>query len=253
MDKLGGIGASEIGKLFTEKGLKAKTARTLILEKAKEILTGEKKNVTTPAMLHGIFSEELAYHTVVKECFPSSKLRSSDSILIQDGLWATPDVTDDVEELTMDIKCPFTIASFFKNIRSLPKAYIYQNQQQMMATGHKKGMVCLFLTANRDREDHYGNIIEYDIDVNDRYRLLPLEADESIHSEILIRFDEFKRMRDFQVETLADVTEVGDTEFFDIHKDNKVTRLKDKFNPQAWDESCIIMNNSTYYVTEINN
>ena len=33
-DKLGGIGASDIGKLFTKAGIKAKTAQTLAYEKA---------------------------------------------------------------------------------------------------------------------------------------------------------------------------------------------------------------------------
>ena len=251
-DKLGGIGASEVGKLFTEQGLKSKTAKTLILEKAKEIITGEKPDITTKAMLHGIFSEELAYHFVVKPTYPTSVLRSSESIWINDSMWATPDVTDDTEEFTLDIKCPYTIASYFKNVRTLPKTYIFQNQLQMMATGHKKGMVCLYLTANRDREDEWGNIIEYDIDINDRHYFIPLDADPTIHQEIIKRHSEFMKLRDLQVETLRDVTTVGDKEFFDIHKGNKVTRLKDKYNPQKWWTEQILINNNTYYVIEKN-
>ncbi|WPC11270.1 hypothetical protein LEQ04_11820 [Riemerella anatipestifer] len=42
INKLGGLGASEIGALFTQQGLKAKTAQTLAYEKALELILGQK-------------------------------------------------------------------------------------------------------------------------------------------------------------------------------------------------------------------
>ena len=105
-DKLGGIGASEVGKLFTKQGLKAKTAQTLAYEKALEIINGYKKDFTTIAMQHGIFNEEEAYNSIVKPFYPHSKYQSSDSIWINEHCWVTPDVVDDVIGITIDIKCP---------------------------------------------------------------------------------------------------------------------------------------------------
>lgn len=246
--KIGGIGASEMGKLFTKDGLKAKTAKTLILEKAIEVVTGQKKDITTIPMQHGIFNEEEAFYNVIKPFYPNAVLRSDDSIFIEDGLWVTPDVTDESEPFTADIKCPYTVASYWKNLNRLPQNYIVQNQTQMMGTGHKKGFVVLYLTSNRI--DDYGNKIEYDIPLEDRHAYMPLEFDESYRVEIKARFEKFKIIRDIMAETLHDVTVVGDVEFFYINRDSKVTRLQDKSNPMAWDCDTLIKNGDTYYVTE---
>ena len=77
IDKIGGIGASEIGKLFTRQGLKAKTAQTLAFEKAEELINGYRKDFTTVAMQHGIFNEDEAYNLVIKPVFEKKPLQYS--------------------------------------------------------------------------------------------------------------------------------------------------------------------------------
>lgn len=233
IDKIGGLGASEIGKLFTRDGLKAKTAQTLAYEKAEEILTGYKKNFTSIAMQHGIFNEEEAYNTVVRPTFPNSHYRSDESILIKDGLWATPDVTDDTEGITMDIKCPYTIFTYYKNINKLPDTYIAQNQMQMMATGHKNGYVVVYLTSNAI--DEYGNKIEYDIPVSERHLFMPLQSDKDFQDEIEKRVEGFFPLRDSILKDLQGSIDISDMEYFEMASTAKrVTRFKDKSNLTTW-------------------
>lgn len=247
VDKLGGIGASDIGKLFTKAGLKAKTAQTLAYEKAKELITGFKKEITTIAMQHGIFSEEEAYTKVVKPFYPNSKYQSSDSIWIMDNAWATPDVVDDVLGITIDIKCPYTPYTYWNNVKKLPDAYVSQNQMQMIATGHKKGAICLYLTSTNI--DEWGNKIEYDIPLEKRHLFLPIEAQDEYQKEIIKRIEEFIPMRDTILSHLSKATDVSDMELFDLCETKKITRFKDKSNLLTW-ENKIIKNANEYYTLE---
>jgi hypothetical protein len=247
LEKLGGIGASEIGKLFTRDGVKAKTAQTLILEKVEELINGERKEITTIAMQHGIFNEEEAFYNVVQPIYPNANYRSSESIWIKDELWATPDVTDESESLTIDIKCPYTIASFFKNVEKLPNNYIAQAQCQLLATGHERSEICVYLTSNAI--DKYGNKVEYDIDINDRHVFIPIQPEKVFQEEIINRYSEFIEKRKILHEMLIDVPVLDDIDFFNVHKTHKVTRLKDKSNLFTWEDK-IVKNQGTFYVIE---
>ena len=161
--KLGGVGASEVGKLFTKAGLKAKTAHSFAYEKALEIIEGQKKYISTNATLHGITSEIDAYRDVILKKYPNAELRSDVSIFLSEveskRYWATPDVTDDFVGITIDAKCPYTPYTFWNNVNKIPQQYLAQNQMQMMATKHKKGAICLYLTSSDI--DEYGNKKEY--------------------------------------------------------------------------------------------
>jgi|GEM_PF-2470053 len=233
IDKIGGIGASEIGKLFTRQGLKAKTAQTLAFEKAEELINGYRKDFTTVAMQHGIFNEDEAYNLVIKPVFETAVYRSDLSIPIKDGVWVTPDVVDDGHGLTMDIKCPYTIYTYYKNLKKLPDTYISQNQMQMLGTGHKEGFVVLYLTSNAI--DTYGNKIEYDIPIEDRHAFLPILADEDYQKEIIKRIDEFFPMRDEILKDLQNAIDISDQEYFEKAKNGKkITRFKDKSNLLTW-------------------
>lgn len=247
IDKLGGIGASEIGKLFTRDGLKAKTAQTLAYEKACELINGYRKDFTTIAMQHGIFSEEEAYNKVVKPFYPHSKYQSSKSIWLTDYSWVTPDVVDDVLGLTIDIKCPYTPYTYWNNVKKLPEAYISQNQMQMIGTGHKKGAICLYLTSTNI--DEWGNKIEFDIPLEKRHLFLPIEAQEDYQNEIMKRINEFLPIRDLIFSHLFKAKEVSDIDFFELCGTKKVTRFKDKHNLLTW-ENKIIKNSNEYYTIE---
>ena len=233
INKIGGIGASEVGKLFTRDGLKAKTAQTLAFEKAEEIINGYRKSITTVAMQHGIFNEEEAFRLVIKPAYALSNYRSDESISIADSIWVTPDVTDDFEGITMDIKCPYTIYTYYGNLKKLPDTYIAQNQMQMIGTKHKKGFVVLYLTSNAI--DEWGNKIEYDIPVEERHAFIPMDADEVYQEEILKRIDEFFPMRDLILEDLMNAHPISDREYFTMaSQGKKITRFKDKSNLLTW-------------------
>lgn len=247
IDKLGGIGASDCGKLFTRDGLKAKTAQTLAYEKALELINGYKKELTTIPMQHGIFNEEEAYYNVVKPFYPNSKYQSSESIWINENCWVTPDVVDDVIGITIDIKCPYTPFTYWQNAKKLPEVYISQNQMQMIGTGHKKGAICLYLTSTNI--DEWGNKIEFDIPLEKRHLFLPIEAQEDYQNEILNRIDEFMPMRDKIMLHLSKAAEINDMEFFELCETKKVTRFKDKSNLLTWEDK-IIKNSNEYYTIE---
>lgn len=245
--KLGGVGASDCGKLFTRDGLKAKTAQTLAYEKALELINGYRKDFTTIAMQHGIFNEEEAFNNVVKPFYPNAKYQSSDSIWINDYSWATPDVVDDIVGITIDIKCPYTPFTYWKNIKKLPDTYISQNQMQMSGTGHKKGAICLYLTSNNI--DEWGNKVEFDIPLEKRHLFLPIDAQPEYQTEIKNRIDDFMPLRDLILSHLIKAVEISDLEFFDLCETNKVTRFKDKSNLTTW-EGKIIKTSNEYYVIE---
>jgi hypothetical protein len=246
-DKLGGIGASEVGGLFTKAGLKAKTAQSLAYEKAKELINGYKRDITTVAMQHGIFNEEEAYFNVVQPFYPNSKYQSSESIWINDKTWVTPDVIDDVEGITIDIKCPYSPFTFWKNVRRLPETYISQNQMQMIGTGHKKGAICIYLTSTNI--DEWGNKIEFDIPLEDRHYYATIEAQEDYQNEILTRLDQFFPIRDTILSHLIKAEEISDMDFFNLCGEKKVTRFKDKSNLLTWEDK-IIKNSNEYYTVE---
>jgi len=248
IEKLGGIGASEIGKLFTGQGMKARTAHTCILEKAEELVYGSRREITTIAMQHGIFNEEEAYHKVVKPLFPDAIHRNDESIFIKDELWATPDVTDDVEGITIDIKCPYSVMSYFKNITKVPKTYEAQMQCQMLATKHTQGYLCFYLTSTAI--DEFGNKIEYDIPLDKRYIFVHIDPESEFQKEIGVRFDQFCEKRDELYDDLISAPTISDMEFFDLnHKGKKVTRLKDKSNYFTWGGK-IVRNQNIHYVVE---
>ena len=246
-DNLGGVGASDCGKLFTKAGLKAKTAQTLAYDKACEIINGYRKDFTTIAMQHGVFSEEEAYKNVVKPFYPHSKYQSSDSIWLTDSSWVTPDVVDDVIGITIDIKCPYTPYTYWNNVKKLPDTYVSQNQMQMIGTGHKKGAICLYLTSNK--VDEWGNKIEFDIPLEKRHLFLPIESQPEYQKEIMQRIDEFLPIRDLIFSHLFKAKEINDMDFFELCGTKKVTRFKDKSNLLTWEDK-IIKNQNEYYTIE---
>ncbi len=239
--KLGGVGASDIGKLFTKAGLSAKTAHSLALEKAEELITGERKKFTTAAMLHGIYSEPDAFNDVIKPLFPNSIYQSDVSILIADigqdaRIWASPDVVDESEPFTLDIKCPVSVYTYAENIRKTPDTYIVQNQMQMMATGHKQGYLLFYLTARE--VDEFGNKMgsEYNIDISERHTFIPVSAMDEYHQEIYKRAEDFFVLRDAIYNDIAKAIAISDEELFHLifKEKKKVTRLKDKSNLSTW-------------------
>lgn len=232
--KLGGVGASEVGKLFTGQGLKAKTAHSFAYEKALELINGYKNYISTNATLHGINSEIDAFHDVIQKKYPKAVLRSADSIFLSEKekkcYWATPDVTEDFIGITIDAKCPYTPYTYWNNVKKIPNQYLAQNQMQMLATKHKKGAICLYLTAGTDAIDDYGNKKEYKIPVEKRSKFIYQEADAVFQKEITQRIDGFFPMRDVIYDSLVNAPEITDEELFDMCAKKQVKKFKENSN-----------------------
>ncbi len=243
-DKIGGLGASEVHKLFTGQGIKSKTAQTLCYEKALEIITGVKKNITTAPMTHGILNEFTAFEQCVLPKYPQSELQSSNSVLIADGLWATPDVR--FENNVIDIKCPYTHYSYYQQIKKLNKNYQIQVNTQMLATGSDKGQLCYFLTAPIN-ENGYKE--EYETPLEDRTTFIEVPKIDDFESKLLQRFEDFKELRDSIIEDLHYSIDVDDYKFDILNKDKKVTKFKDKSNLSKWGGQ-IVKHRNDYYVIE---
>lgn len=230
--KLGGVGASEVSKLFTRDGLNAKTAHTFAYEKALELINGYRDFVSTNAMLHGINSEIDGFQDVVIKKYPNAVLRSDVSIFIseaeQKSYWATPDVTDDFEGLTIDIKCPYTPYTYWNNVQKLPEGYKAQNQMQMISTKHKQGAICLYLTGSEI--DEFGNKKEYQIDPQKRSHFVYQDADAAFQKEITERIDAFFPMRDIIFNDLTQAPEISDEELFDLCEKWQVKKFKENSN-----------------------
>lgn len=241
---LGTIGASSIGALLTKQRLKAKTAQSKALELAEELCFGHRKDITTIAMQHGIFNEEEAFR-FVNQLFDDAVYQSSDSIHIKGIFYATPDVV--LPDAVLDIKCPYTIASYFSNVNSPSKSYQMQLQAQMLATEKDRGVLFFYLTS--PNIDRFGNKVEYDIPISERVTYITYNRDNDLVNEMLTIVDDFKEIRDTIMNDIMDVPELSDVEFFELHRKNKVTRLKDKSNLLTWGGK-IVRNNNIHYVFE---
>ncbi|MEM7487076.1 MAG: recombinase [Bacteroidota bacterium] len=250
--KLGCVGASEVGKLFTKAGLKAKTAHTFAYEKALELINGYRDFINTNATLHGINSELDGYRDIILPKYPNALLRSDISIFLVDkekySYWATPDVTDDSVGITIDIKCPYTPYTYWNNVNSLPNQYKAQNQMQMIGTGHKKGAICLYLTS--DKIDEYGNKKEYNIPKDERSCFIQNNADEEFQNEIHKRIDGFFPMRDLILKGLEEAPELSDEELFRLCKKMNVKKFKENSNLLTWNDSIIKCDGEHYTYKE---
>lgn len=247
--KLGGIGASDIGKLFTKDGIKSKTTQSLALKKAKELYYNDfVDSFTTNAMQHGLASEHIAYESLILPNFPNAVLQPYESIWINERSWASPDVVDNVEGMVMDIKCPFSINTYFDNIRFLKKDYILQMQKQMMCTKYNKGYLVFYLTSCN--VDEYGNIKEYSIDINKRHKFIKIDADKDTHKEILRLEDEFFVVRDIILDIIRSSVKLTEEEIFDLVENGKKITLYDKkSNLLTWKDK-IYECNKEFYILE---
>jgi len=244
INKIGGIGASEVGALFTRDGIRSRTAKTLALEKAKELITGEKKQLNSKELQHGILNEFEAFKNCISPIKPNAEIQSYISYSICDSLWATPDVID--TDCVIDIKCPYTIYTYYQNINKIKKYYQYQVNTQMIATKKDKGFLCYYLTAHID-ENGYKE--EYKIPLSERFKFVEVEKIEGFEKELIKRHSEFIELRDKIHEDLIISEDIDDFIFNQLTKSNKVTKLKEKSNFLSWGGQLVCWLND-YYVVE---
>jgi len=243
-EKLGGIGASEIGGLFTSGGIKSKTAQSLALKKAIELITLEKTHITSKEMTHGIINESEAFEMVVKPNHKDAVLQSTDSYFLKDGLWATPDVV--CEDRVIDIKCPYSISTYFDNINKVKNNYKYQVNLQMIATGKTDGYLTFYLTKPFNE---HGDKEEYDIELHRRTKTIKVDKLDLFEKEVFDRFDQFIDLRDSIHYDLIIAEEIDDSMQMYLEETKKVTEFKKKSNLTKWGGQ-LVVNNGKYLVVE---
>lgn len=197
--RIGRFTASQIYKLFTEPKTKAdkeagiwsETARSYIFELAVQEFCGYKKELSAPALEHGLVNEAEAFESFVKISGLPFQLVSNQFFEYNEYSGASPDgvlFNDELDIIAVaDVKCPFNPVSYFEQRlelygQPLPKSYFYQLQMQMLCTGAKKGYLVRYLTSSHT--DQYGNKFEFDIPLEKRIFYSEVDADERVQGEI---------------------------------------------------------------------
>jgi hypothetical protein len=220
--RVGCFTASEIYKLMTEprtkdakeKGWLSDTAQSYILEKAVESITGYRKQYSSSAMEHGVVNEYEAFETFCEITGLDFTLTSSQFYSINEYAGASPDgvLYADLDIIAvLDVKCPYTPASFFeqkkmavesssKEFQNVPKNYFYQMQMQMMATGAKKGYLARYLTSSYT--DDYGNKFEFDIPVDVRMFYSEIKEDLAVQNQIRSKIEMAEKLKQDYIQLL---------------------------------------------------
>lgn len=191
-DRVGRFTASEIWKLFVEPRSKkdqwSETAKTYILEKAIEQMTGFRKQVTNKAMEHGIINEAEAFEKFKSLTAQDWVYTSKQYFAIDEISGASPDgvLYHDMDVIAVcDIKCPQPL-TYFENKLSeeIDKKYFYQIQMQMMATGCDVGYLVYYLAS--EFVDTYTGEVDYkfDLPIENRIFIKTINKDEQTWNQI---------------------------------------------------------------------
>jgi len=194
--RLGKFTASEIWKLFVEPRKKtdkwSETAKTYILEKAVQQVTGYRKQFTSKEMEHGIMTEPEAFDAWKKLSRLYWEYTSQEFFTIGDNAGASPDgvVYDGLDIIAVcDIKCPQPL-TFMELIAEKPEIddkYFYQLQMQMLATKCDVGYLVYYL-AN-EFVNTYTNEVEFKFDrpIEKRLFVQQVKADQSVQDQIMLK------------------------------------------------------------------
>jgi hypothetical protein len=202
--RIGRFTASEIYKLFTdpkskadkEAGLFGETAMTYILEKAVEQYTGFRKQFTSPEMMHGVINEEEAFNAFCQITDKDFDFTSKLFYEINQNAGASPDgvLLEGLDIVSVcDVKCPQPV-TFFNQKQGgvIPKAYFYQLQMQMLATGAKDAYLAYYLA----REFKQGEeVFTMDLPIENRLFFYHVEKDADLHLEIIERIQRAERIK----------------------------------------------------------
>lgn len=177
------ISASSVHKLCPADKSKTKTCQSYILELAMREI-GIKDNIETAAMRHGTNNQYNAFELAVKPLFEQA-VWHDEYIAIDERCGASPDVL--IGNVPLDVKCPYSPYNFYDNVRSVKKAYIYQLQMQMIATGADTSYLLFYCT----KPETFGmeEWQEFPIELERRVKLLEFAKDESIQEEIMQAVD----------------------------------------------------------------
>jgi len=174
---------------------------------------GADKDISTPAMKHGINNEFYALQ-IAKEklnAYPNTN-ESGEQVYypINEFCGATPDALGD--GFVLDAKCQFYIHTYIEQRDKLPAKYHIQVQTQMMALKVEKGYLLNYLTKPEIWGDDDWN--EYPFPVEDRYCFHEILPEIEIQDKILSETEKNFPYIGIGVEMLRDAVLLDDDEFF---------------------------------------
>ena len=190
--RAGSFTSSQIGNLFTEPKTKAakeagelsETAKTYIMDKAAELLTGTIRNTyTTPEMQWGIDNEPSAVEMLRLKGNPDLIYYGSDNprfFIFSDFSGGSPDAVDD--KTVFEVKCPNprTHIEYLlsDNLFEMNKTYWYQLQMNMACVAREYDWNVM------DMDGIFASYCPLMIDPKLRLKKINIKPDEEFQSKL---------------------------------------------------------------------
>lgn len=175
-----------------------KTRQSYIFDVAMDAI-GKKKDFDNDSMKHGRNTERNGYQRILLY-YPTAKLVSTESIRINDNLWASPDVIVD-GVMPIDIKCPQILGFYSAMNGNINKAYNCQLQTQMLALEADASALFYYL----EKPEQWGaeDWKNYDFeDENDNHFFIKCDKDADLQLQILRAVEQAVPERDQMIEIL---------------------------------------------------
>jgi len=239
-ERVGCFSASNISRLLA--GGTGATRKTYILEVATEVVLGERPQLDTAAMKHGIANQMNAFEFVLKPLYKGVQWVDK-FIPINDNCGASPDCVW-LGNYPIDIKCPYEIDTYLEQIEKVKPSYFAQIQMQIMSVNGEEGALCTYLT----KKEEWGSDTwqEYPFALEDRFRIAQIKKDEKVCDDILMAVEKAAPERDLYIECLTNATVMDETEYFYYQmKHNKCRDIKSCSNLEK--AKIIRVNNKFYY------
>jgi len=241
---LGVFSGSRISELFVAQQspyVMGKTAQNYILDLASEVVTSERRGLSSKEMAHGIINQIEAFELIVKPLYSDAEW-SDKATPINDNLWVTPDIC--IGDYRVDVKCPYYIDTFYEYLINTPKKFIFQMQTQLLESKGDEGAILYYLTS--PVSDEFGNKLEYPFPITDRYSYYIIKKDEGVQEKILGGVEDATKKRDYLIEMMLNAPILDIDEFFYSWQKNKYRELKKAYNILNID-NIIRVNNKFYY------
>jgi hypothetical protein len=239
-ERVGCFSASNISRLLAGGG--GATRKSYILEVATEVVIGQRPQLDTAAMKHGIANQMNAYEFVLKPLFKGVQWVDK-YIPINSNCGASPDCVW-MGNFPIDIKCPFEIDTYLEQIEKVKPSYFAQIQMQILAVKGEEGALCTYLT----KREEWGSDTweEFPLPLEDRFRVEPIKKDEETCDRILLAVEKAAPERDLYIELLNNATVMDEIEYFYYQmKHNKCRDIKSCSNLEK--ANIIRVNNKFYY------
>jgi hypothetical protein len=239
-ERVGCFSASNISRLLA--GGTGTTRKTYILEVATEVVLGERPQLDTQAMKHGIANQMNAFEFVLKPLYKGVQWVDK-YIAINKDCGASPDCVWS-GNYPIDIKCPFEIDTYLEQIEKVKPSYFAQIQMQIMAVNGEEGALCTYLT----KKEEWGSDTwqEYPLPLEDRFRIAVIKKDEKVCDDILMAVEKAAPERDSMIQSLNNATAMDEIEYFYYQmKHNKCRDIKSCSNLE--NAEIIRVNNKFYY------